>query len=85
MDGVHLSQNCRATSRRQFTFTTKLPGVLDNLLIDLGKVKAELTLEPPSGFEPETPGLGIRRPNTTLKYNTFSACKLTMLVLGSSK
>ena len=66
-------------------FTTKLPGVLHNLLIDLGKVKAELILEPPSGLEPETPGLGIRRPNTTLKYNTFSACKLTMLVLGSSK
>ena len=25
--------------------------------------KSKFTLEPPSGLEPETPGLGIQRPN----------------------
>ena len=25
--------------------------------------KAESTLEPPNGFEPETPGLAVQRPN----------------------
>ena len=34
-------------------FTTKFPEIPGN---------AELTLEPPSGFEHGTPGLGIQRP-----------------------
>ena len=44
-------------------FTTKSPGVPGTHLIDLGMMKGELNLEPPDGFEPGTPGLGIQRPN----------------------
>ena len=39
MDEVHLSQSCRSTTRRQFTLTTKFPGVSGTHLIDLGRNK----------------------------------------------
>ena len=39
MDGVRLSQCHRATTRRQFTFTTRSPGVPGTHLIDIGRRK----------------------------------------------
>ena len=48
MDGVQLLQGYWATTRRQFAFYNKVP------LEILETWKAALTLEPPSGFEPET-------------------------------
>ena len=42
-------------------FTTKFPEIPDIHFIDLGRMKkAESTLEPPSGFEHATSGLGIQ-------------------------
>ena len=50
----------RATSRGQFTFYQKFLV----LILSTSEVwKAESTLEPPSSFEHETPGLGIQRLN----------------------
>ena len=43
-------------------FTTKFPEISGTHFTDLGRMKkAESTLEPPSGFEHGTPGLGIQR------------------------
>ena len=44
-------------------FITKFLGIFDTHLIDLGKWKAELLLEPASGFEPGNPELWILRLN----------------------
>ena len=44
-------------------FTAKFPEIPGTHFIDLGRRKAESTLEPPSGFEHGTPGLGIQRLN----------------------
>ena len=41
--------------------TTKSPGVPGTHFINLRRIKDWLTLEPLSGFEPRTPGLGIQR------------------------
>ena len=42
-------------------FTNKWPEISGTHLIDLGRMKkAESTLEPPSGFEHETPGLVVQ-------------------------
>ena len=38
-------------------FTTKFPEISGTHFIDPGRIKAESTLEPPSGFEHRTPGL----------------------------
>ena len=38
-------------------FTTKSPEIPGTHFIDLGRMKAESTLEPPDGFEHGTPGL----------------------------
>ena len=43
-------------------FSTKFPEIPGTHFTDLGR-KAESTLEPPSGFEHRTPGLGIERLN----------------------
>ena len=59
MDGVQLPQGYRATTRRQFLFTF-LPGTN---FIYLERIKGELTLEPPAGFEPRTPWLEIQHLN----------------------
>ena len=49
--------------------TTKSPAVPDTNMIDLGRVKGlVLTLEPSSGFEPGTPGLGIQYPHHQIGY-----------------
>ena len=48
-------------------FTTKFPEVPGTHFIDLGRIKAESNLEPPSGFEHGTPGLGIQRLNHNKK------------------
>ena len=44
-------------------FTIQFPEIPGAHFIDLGKMKAESTLETPSGFEHRTPGLGIQRLN----------------------
>ena len=44
-------------------FTTKFPEIPGTHFIDLEGWTAESTLEPPSGFEHGTPGLGIQRLN----------------------
>ena len=46
--------------RGSLLFTTKFPKFLVLILLTLGEWKAESTLEPPHGFEHETPGLGIQ-------------------------
>ena len=40
-------------------FTTKFPEIPGTYLSTLEGWKAESTLEPPSGFEHRTPGLGV--------------------------
>ena len=40
-------------------FTSKFPEIPGTHFIDLEGAKAKSTLEPPSGFEHGTPGLGI--------------------------
>ena len=44
-------------------FTAKFPEIPGTDFIDLERRKAESTLEPPTGFEHGTPGLGIQRLN----------------------
>ena len=44
-------------------FTTKLTEIPRNHFIDLGRMKDFSTLEPPSGSEHGTSGLGIQRLN----------------------
>ena len=44
-------------------FTTKFPEIPGTHFIDLGRMKAESTLEPARAFEHGTPGLGIQRLN----------------------
>ena len=44
-------------------FTAKFPEISGTHFIDLERRKAESTLEPPTGFEHGTPGLGIQRLN----------------------
>ena len=47
--------------RSSLLFTTKFPDIPGTHLIDLVRMKVcESTLEPPSGFEHSTPGLGIQ-------------------------
>ena len=64
MDRVQQSQGYRSTTRSQFPFyhsIYSIPGVSGAPLIALGRIKADLTFEAPSGFEPGSPGLGIPR------------------------
>ena len=60
MEGIQLSQGYRATTRRHFYFFSQSPQefLIPILLTSEGR-KDELTLEPPSGFELGTPGLGV--------------------------
>ena len=44
-------------------FTIQFPKIPGTHFIDLERMKAESNLEPPSGFERRTPGLGIQRLN----------------------
>ena len=53
MDGV----------KRSLLFSTKSPGVAGAHSSTLAGWKAELTLKPPSGFEPEIPQMGIQHLN----------------------
>ena len=60
MDGFQLSQGYWDS----LLFTTQSPGVPGAHLIDIERMKeCDFTLEPPSGFEPGTPGLGNQQPN----------------------
>lgn len=44
VDGVQLFQDQRATTRRQFSLTTKLPGAPGTPFINLGKMKDSINL-----------------------------------------
>ena len=44
-------------------FTTKFPEIPGTHFMDLGRMNGWVVLEPPSGFEHETPGSGIQRLN----------------------
>ena len=44
VDGVQLFQDQRATMRRQFSLTTKLPGAPGTPFINLGKIKDWINL-----------------------------------------
>ena len=50
-------------------FTIQFPEIPGTHFINLRRMKAESTLEPPSGFEHGTPGLGIQHLNLQ-KYLT---------------
>ena len=61
---VQLSQGYKATARRQYTFYHSVPrSSWYSIDLPWKNEKTELTLEPPSGFEPGTPGLGIQHLN----------------------
>ena len=60
MDAVQLAQGSRATPRQLFTCYYYSTGVSGTHLTDLKWSKTKSTLEPPSGFEQGTPGLGIQ-------------------------
>lgn len=64
MDRAQLPQGCRATKRRQFTFSHS---VLRSSWYSLNQPWKDermlFTLEPPSSFELRTPGLGNQHPN----------------------
>ena len=63
MDRIQQPLDCTASTRRTFTFShlsaTGVPGTHFN---DLGKMKAESTVELPLSVEPKTPRLVIQRP-----------------------
>ena len=61
MDGIQLSTE--PPWGGSLSFTTKSLGYPGTHLIDL--LKAELTLETASDFEPRTSGLGIQHPTLT--------------------
>ena len=62
MNGVQLSQGYRATMRREFTFYHLSPREFLTLIWSISEGwKVELTMEPPSAFEPKTPRMGIQR------------------------
>ena len=42
MDAVQLPQGYRATTRRQFTFNTKSPGIPGTHFVDIGRMKSLL-------------------------------------------
>ena len=63
MDEVQLFQSYRATSRRQFILPLSPQKIMVFISLTSEGWKAKLTLEPPSGFEHGTPGLGIQRLN----------------------
>ena len=58
-------------------FTTKSSGVPGTHFIDLRKMKTESTLEPPSGIDRETSGLGIQRPNHPAVIHPSYFCVLS--------
>ena len=64
--GIQLSQGCRATTSREYFLSfSSLEFLVLNWSTSEGW-KTELTLEPPSGFEPRTLGLGIQSLTETL-------------------
>ena len=64
MDEVQLSQGYLATKRRQFTFYNSVTrSSWYSFYWSWKDERMWFTLEPPSNFEPETPGLEIQHPN----------------------
>ena len=59
MDGVQLPQGYTLRGG-SLLFTIQFPEIPGTHFINLRRMKAESTLEPPSGFEHGTPGLGIQ-------------------------
>ena len=60
-------------------FTTKFPEIPGTHFIDLGRLTAESTLEPLSGFEQGNPGLGIQRLNHSYTSFVLKTVKKTSL------
>ena len=60
-DRVQLPKSYKDTTRRQFTFYHKSPGIPGTQFIDLGRMKDEVDLGATQSFG--TPGLGIKCPN----------------------
>ena len=67
--GLNCPRATESLREGSLLFTTKFPEIPGTHFIDLGRWKAESTLEPPSGFEHETPGLGIQHLNQWVQYN----------------
>ena len=63
MDGVQLSQGYSHFEEAVYFLPFSSQNVLVLILLTSEGWKAESTLEPPSGFEHETPGLVIQRVN----------------------
>ena len=63
MDGVQLSQGYSHFEEAVYFLPFSSQKFLLIILSTSEGWKAESTLEPPSGFEQETPGLGIQRLN----------------------
>ena len=63
-------------------FTTQSPGVPGTYLINIGRMKrCDFTLEPPSSFEPRTPGLGNQHPNhTKIIGKRYVKCKCPVFI-----
>ena len=63
MDGVQLAQGYRHFEEAVYFLPLSSQKFLALILLNLEGWKAELTLNPPSGFEHGTPGLRIQRLN----------------------
>ena len=63
VDGVQLTQGYSHFEEAVYFLPSSSQKFLVLILSTLEGWKAELTLEPPSGFEHGTPGLGIQRLN----------------------
>ena len=63
MDEVQLFQSYRATTKGGFTLPLSPQKIMVLISSTSEWLKAELILEPPSGFEPGTPELGIQHLN----------------------
>ena len=78
--GSSLSNFLKTTEPLQgdsLLFTTQPPRLPGTYLIDLiRKAEAELTLEPPSSFEPGTPRLGIQHVNCLQKKCLLKCIKV---------
>ena len=69
MAGVQLPQGCSHFEEAVYFLPLSYQKFLVLILSTSEGWKAESTLEPPSGFEPGTPGLGIQRLNHLAIYS----------------
>ena len=62
MTGFNCLRAAKPLRGESLHFTTNSPGDPGTHLIDLGRMKARVDLQPPSRFETETPELRIQYP-----------------------